>query len=154
MFSLRNPRCDLCRYVSDPLTLGGVLDPEKRKRSPTDGAGSPGSKESPSGRMETARPQVLLNVPHLQLPHHTAARGARHFDTRSLNEENFIASIGVYAAPLPRVCMLAVRCSQPIHWEKDPKPTLSGCNIPNILTCFLLFAKNKQKKRLSLSILV
>ncbi|XP_037611434.1 MAP kinase-activating death domain protein isoform X7 [Sebastes umbrosus] len=70
-------------------------DPEKRKRSPTDSAGSPGSKESPSGRMETARPQGLLNVPNLQLPHHhTTGKGARHFDTRSLNEENFIASIG------------------------------------------------------------
>ncbi|XP_075874409.1 MAP kinase-activating death domain protein isoform X9 [Nelusetta ayraudi] len=77
-------------------------DPEKRKRSPTDSAGSPGSKESPSGRMETARPQVLLNVPHLQLPHHTAVRGARHFDTRSLNEENFIASIGSEAAKQQR----------------------------------------------------
>uniref|UniRef100_A0A668AER2 MAP kinase-activating death domain protein n=1 Tax=Myripristis murdjan TaxID=586833 RepID=A0A668AER2_9TELE len=69
-------------------------DPEKRKRSPTDSAGSPGSKESPSGRMESARPQGLLHVPHLQLPHHTSGKGARHFDTRSLNEENFIASIG------------------------------------------------------------
>uniref|UniRef100_A0A672JDW6 MAP kinase-activating death domain protein n=1 Tax=Salarias fasciatus TaxID=181472 RepID=A0A672JDW6_SALFA len=69
-------------------------DPEKRKRSPTDSAGSPGSKESPSGRLETARPQGLLNIPHLQLPHHTTGKGARHYDTRSLNEENFIASIG------------------------------------------------------------
>uniref|UniRef100_H2L6V1 MAP kinase-activating death domain protein n=1 Tax=Oryzias latipes TaxID=8090 RepID=H2L6V1_ORYLA len=73
-------------------------DPEKRKRSPTDSAGSPGSKESPSGRMETARPQGLLNIPHLQLPHHTTVKGARHFDTRSLNEENFIASIGAEGA--------------------------------------------------------
>uniref|UniRef100_A0A3P9H1U6 MAP kinase-activating death domain protein n=1 Tax=Oryzias latipes TaxID=8090 RepID=A0A3P9H1U6_ORYLA len=73
-------------------------DPEKRKRSPTDSAGSPGSKESPSGRMETARPQGLLNIPHLQLPHHTTGKGARHFDTRSLNEENFIASIGAEGA--------------------------------------------------------
>uniref|UniRef100_A0A665WI61 MAP kinase-activating death domain protein n=1 Tax=Echeneis naucrates TaxID=173247 RepID=A0A665WI61_ECHNA len=69
-------------------------DPEKRKRSPTDSAGSPGSKESPSGRMEAVRPQGLLNIPQLQLPHHTTGKGARHFDTRSLNEENFIASIG------------------------------------------------------------
>ncbi|XP_061888987.1 MAP kinase-activating death domain protein isoform X17 [Entelurus aequoreus] len=72
-------------------------DPEKRKRSPTDSAGSPGSKESPSGRMEAAKPQGLLNVPHLQLPHHTTGRGARHFDTRSLNEENFIASIELWS---------------------------------------------------------
>uniref|UniRef100_A0A8C2WAF7 MAP kinase-activating death domain protein n=1 Tax=Cyclopterus lumpus TaxID=8103 RepID=A0A8C2WAF7_CYCLU len=72
-------------------------DPEKRKRSPTDSAGSPGSKESPSGSAETARPQGLLNVPHLQLPHHAVGRGARHFDTRSLNEENFIASIELWS---------------------------------------------------------
>uniref|UniRef100_A0A8C5DEP5 MAP kinase-activating death domain protein n=1 Tax=Gouania willdenowi TaxID=441366 RepID=A0A8C5DEP5_GOUWI len=63
-------------------------DPEKRKRSPTGSAGSPGSKE-------TTRPATLLNVPRLQLPHHLATgKGARHFDSRSLNEENFIASIG------------------------------------------------------------
>ncbi|XP_065808766.1 MAP kinase-activating death domain protein isoform X29 [Labrus bergylta] len=72
-------------------------DPEKRKRSPSDSAGSPGSKESPSGHMETARPQGFLNVPYLQLPHHTMGRGARHFDTRSLNEENFIASIELWS---------------------------------------------------------
>ncbi|XP_035991887.1 MAP kinase-activating death domain protein isoform X14 [Fundulus heteroclitus] len=72
-------------------------DPEKRKRSPTDSAGSPGSKESPSGRMETARPQGLLNIPQLQLPHHATGKGARHFDTRSLNEENFIASIELWS---------------------------------------------------------
>ncbi|XP_077420228.1 MAP kinase-activating death domain protein isoform X8 [Vanacampus margaritifer] len=72
-------------------------DPEKRKRSPTDSAGSPGSKESPSGRMEAARPQGLLTIPHLQLPHPTTGRGARHFDSRSLNEENFIASIELWS---------------------------------------------------------
>ncbi|XP_068590419.1 MAP kinase-activating death domain protein-like isoform X4 [Cebidichthys violaceus] len=72
-------------------------DPEKRKRSPTDSAGSPGSKESPSGRMEAARTQGLLNVPHLQLPHPATGKGARHFDTRSLNEENFIASIELWS---------------------------------------------------------
>ncbi|XP_057689193.1 MAP kinase-activating death domain protein isoform X8 [Corythoichthys intestinalis] len=72
-------------------------DPEKRKRSPTDSADSPGSKESPTGRMETARPQGLLTIPHLQLPHHTTGRGTRHFDTRSLNEENFIASIELWS---------------------------------------------------------
>lgn len=49
--------------------------------------------------MEASRPPALLNIPHLQLPPHSTGRGARHFDTRSLNEENFIASIGVYSAP-------------------------------------------------------
>uniref|UniRef100_H2UY17 MAP kinase-activating death domain protein n=1 Tax=Takifugu rubripes TaxID=31033 RepID=H2UY17_TAKRU len=77
-------------------------DPEKRKRSPTDSVGSPGSKESPSARAETSRPQGFLNMPHLQLPHHTTGRGARHFDTRSLNEENFIASIGSEGAKQQR----------------------------------------------------
>ncbi|KAG7279933.1 hypothetical protein CRUP_009908 [Coryphaenoides rupestris] len=80
-------------------------DPEKRKRSPTDSSGSPGSTESPSGRAESVRPPGLLNVPHLQLPthHHAQGKGAvRHFDTRSLNEENFIASIGSDGAKQPR----------------------------------------------------
>ena len=89
-----------------PLHCGKLVDPEKRKQSPTDSADSPGSKESPTGRMETARPQNLLNVPHLQVPHHAMGKGARHFDTRSLNEENFIASIGVYTTPAPVACAL------------------------------------------------
>uniref|UniRef100_A0A673WVT7 MAP kinase-activating death domain protein n=1 Tax=Salmo trutta TaxID=8032 RepID=A0A673WVT7_SALTR len=72
-------------------------EPEKHKRSPSDAASSPGSKESPSARMEGTRPPVLLLVPRLQLPHPTSGgKGTHHFDTRSLNEENFIASIGVY----------------------------------------------------------
>ncbi|KAM6980444.1 MAP kinase-activating death domain protein isoform 4-T4 [Aplochiton taeniatus] len=72
-------------------------DPEKRKRSPTDSADSPGSKESPTGRMEGSRPPGLLLVPRLQLPHPTTGKGAQHFDTRSLNEENFIASIELWS---------------------------------------------------------
>ncbi|XP_056269480.1 MAP kinase-activating death domain protein isoform X6 [Pseudoliparis swirei] len=75
-------------------------DKEKRKRSPTDSADSPGSKESPPGSTETgaaAAPPGLLYVPHLQLPQHAVGRGARHFDTRSLNEENFIASIELWS---------------------------------------------------------
>uniref|UniRef100_A0AAY4DLG1 MAP kinase-activating death domain protein n=1 Tax=Denticeps clupeoides TaxID=299321 RepID=A0AAY4DLG1_9TELE len=76
-------------------------DPEKRKRSPTEGSSSPGSKESPSGRMESARAAGVLLVPRLQLPPPSSGKGARHFDTRSLNEENFIASIGVYNLVCP-----------------------------------------------------
>uniref|UniRef100_A0AAV2LQL1 MAP kinase-activating death domain protein n=1 Tax=Knipowitschia caucasica TaxID=637954 RepID=A0AAV2LQL1_KNICA len=73
-------------------------DPEKRnKRSPTDSSSSPGSKESPSSRVEAARGPTLLHVPHLQVPHHGTGRGTRHFDTRSLNEENFIASIELWS---------------------------------------------------------
>uniref|UniRef100_A0A673CTJ0 MAP kinase-activating death domain protein n=1 Tax=Sphaeramia orbicularis TaxID=375764 RepID=A0A673CTJ0_9TELE len=94
-------------------------DPEKRKRSPTDSSGSPGSKESPSGRMETSRPQGLLNIPQLQLPHHTTGKGARHYDTRSLNEENFIASIGVYTT------QAAVACSDTESVTSSEPPILT-----------------------------
>ncbi|XP_064780943.1 MAP kinase-activating death domain protein-like isoform X19 [Oncorhynchus masou masou] len=74
-------------------------DPEKHKRSPSDSASSPGSKDSPSARMEGTRPPVLLLVPRLQLPHPTSGgKDTHHFDTRSLNEENFIASIGAEGA--------------------------------------------------------
>uniref|UniRef100_A0AAQ5ZU06 MAP kinase-activating death domain protein n=1 Tax=Amphiprion ocellaris TaxID=80972 RepID=A0AAQ5ZU06_AMPOC len=105
-------------------------DPEKRKRSPTDSAGSPGSKESPSGRMETSRPQGLLNIPHLQLPHHTTGKGARHFDTRSLNEENFIASIGVYTTK----ARLHVHCKPlPTPLQKSDTESVTSSEPP-ILT--------------------
>ncbi|KAJ8394925.1 hypothetical protein AAFF_G00040480 [Aldrovandia affinis] len=77
-------------------------DPEKRKRSPTDGVGS----RSPTPRGDTTRPLGPLQVPRLHLqppaPSSATGKGARHFDTRSLNEENFIASIGVEGAK-PRV---------------------------------------------------
>nr|XP_015194126.1 PREDICTED: MAP kinase-activating death domain protein [Lepisosteus oculatus] len=72
-------------------------DPEKRKRSPTEGGSSPGSKESLTPRGESARPAGPLLVPKIQLPPGaapSAGKGPRQFDTRSLNEENFIASIG------------------------------------------------------------
>ncbi|XP_072527010.1 MAP kinase-activating death domain protein isoform X9 [Salminus brasiliensis] len=73
-------------------------EPEKRKRSPTDGASSPGSKESPSVRVESARAAGVLLVPRIQLPPPSSGKGVRQFDTRSLNEENFIASIGADGA--------------------------------------------------------
>lgn len=104
-----------CRYYLFPFFpillpfsfLMAPVEPEKHKRSPSDAASSPGSKESPSARMEGTRPPVLLLVPRLQLPHPTSGgKGTRHFDTRSLNEENFIASIGVYPTPSPLACTL------------------------------------------------
>ncbi|XP_052416535.1 MAP kinase-activating death domain protein isoform X23 [Carassius gibelio] len=72
-------------------------DPEKRKRSPTEGVSSPGSKESPSGRMENARAAGVLLVPRIQLPPPSSGKSSQHFDTRSLNEENFIASIELWS---------------------------------------------------------
>ncbi|XP_056121380.1 MAP kinase-activating death domain protein isoform X23 [Rhinichthys klamathensis goyatoka] len=73
-------------------------DLDKRKRSPTEGINSPGSKESPSGRMESARAAGVLLVPRIQLPPPSSGKSPRQFDTRSLNEENFIASIGADGA--------------------------------------------------------
>uniref|UniRef100_W5MGY9 MAP kinase-activating death domain protein n=1 Tax=Lepisosteus oculatus TaxID=7918 RepID=W5MGY9_LEPOC len=75
-------------------------DPEKRKRSPTEGGSSPGSKESLTPRGESARPAGPLLVPKIQLPPGaapSAGKGPRQFDTRSLNEENFIASIELWS---------------------------------------------------------
>uniref|UniRef100_A0A8C9RBN0 MAP kinase-activating death domain protein n=1 Tax=Scleropages formosus TaxID=113540 RepID=A0A8C9RBN0_SCLFO len=74
-------------------------EPEKRKRSPSDagGSSSPGSKGSLTPRGDAAPPLRPLLEPKLQLypPAPSATKGARQYDTRSLNEENFIASIGV-----------------------------------------------------------
>ncbi|XP_056121401.1 MAP kinase-activating death domain protein isoform X44 [Rhinichthys klamathensis goyatoka] len=72
-------------------------DLDKRKRSPTEGINSPGSKESPSGRMESARAAGVLLVPRIQLPPPSSGKSPRQFDTRSLNEENFIASIELWS---------------------------------------------------------
>ncbi|XP_058858689.1 MAP kinase-activating death domain protein-like isoform X16 [Acipenser ruthenus] len=73
---------------------------DKRKRSPTDGGGmSPGSKDSLTPKGETAKPLGTLLVPKLKLQppvSSSGGKGAKEFDTRSLNEENFVASIGVY----------------------------------------------------------
>ncbi|XP_058858811.1 MAP kinase-activating death domain protein-like isoform X15 [Acipenser ruthenus] len=71
---------------------------DKRKRSPTDGGGmSPGSKDSLTPKGETVKPLSTLLVPKLKLQppvFSCRGKGAKEFDTRSLNEENFVASIG------------------------------------------------------------
>ncbi|XP_028650074.1 MAP kinase-activating death domain protein isoform X7 [Erpetoichthys calabaricus] len=75
-------------------------EPEKRKRSPVEGGGnSPGSKDSLTLRGETIRPSGHQLVPKIQLPPSAGppmGKGIRVFDTRSLNEENFIASIELW----------------------------------------------------------
>lgn len=86
---------DVFVCMSFHMTPPYGTEPEKRKRSPMDGASSPGSKESPSVRLESARAAGVLLMPRIQLPPPPSGKGAHQFDTRSLNEENFIASIGV-----------------------------------------------------------
>nr|XP_056707341.1 MAP kinase-activating death domain protein isoform X18 [Euleptes europaea] len=70
-------------------------EPEKRKRSPTDGAITPVGKDpilamrvEPKSKVQLPVPQLMPRAPS------PAGKGPREFDTRSLKEENFVASIG------------------------------------------------------------
>ncbi|KAL9850381.1 MAP kinase-activating death domain protein isoform 11-T13 [Geothlypis trichas] len=70
-------------------------EPEKRKRSPTDGSVTPVGKDPASSPRVEPKPAMQLPVPQLMpKPPSPAGKGPREFDTRSLKEENFIASIG------------------------------------------------------------
>ncbi|NWR85806.1 MADD protein, partial [Furnarius figulus] len=72
-------------------------EPEKRKRSPTDGSVTPIGKDPGSSPRVEPKATVQLPVPQIMpKPPSPAGKGPREFDTRSLKEENFIASIGVY----------------------------------------------------------
>ncbi|NXY30460.1 MADD protein, partial [Pomatorhinus ruficollis] len=69
-------------------------EPEKRKRSPTDGSVTPVGKDPASSPRVEPKPAMQLPVPQLMpKPPSPAGKGPREFDTRSLKEENFIASI-------------------------------------------------------------
>ncbi|KFQ83090.1 MAP kinase-activating death domain protein, partial [Phaethon lepturus] len=72
-------------------------EPEKRKRSPTDGSITPVGKDPASSPRVEPKPVMQLPVPQLipKAPS-PAGRGPREFDTRSLKEENFIASIELW----------------------------------------------------------
>ncbi|KAM4720639.1 MAP kinase-activating death domain protein isoform 5-T5 [Rhinophrynus dorsalis] len=74
-------------------------EPEKRKHSPSaDGAVTPVSRD-PAPRGESRPAPQLPAQQLLPRPPGPAGRGVRgEFDTRSLKEENFVASIGVYRA--------------------------------------------------------
>ncbi|XP_065610960.1 MAP kinase-activating death domain protein isoform X1 [Cyrtonyx montezumae] len=70
-------------------------EPEKRKRSPTDGSVTPVGKDPASSPRVEPKPAMQLPVPQLMPKTPSpAGKGLREFDTRSLKEENFIASIG------------------------------------------------------------
>ncbi|NXV79439.1 MADD protein, partial [Atlantisia rogersi] len=72
-------------------------EPEKRKRSPTDGSVTPVGKDLASSPRVEPKPATQLPVPQLipKAPS-PAGKGLREFDTRSLKEENFIASIELW----------------------------------------------------------
>ncbi|XP_072278081.1 MAP kinase-activating death domain protein isoform X31 [Pyxicephalus adspersus] len=71
-------------------------EPEKRKHSPSaDGTVTPVSRDSVT--IQRGEPRPVPQMPPQQLlprPSGSTGRGAREFDTRSLKEENFVASIG------------------------------------------------------------
>ncbi|XP_071414643.1 MAP kinase-activating death domain protein isoform X20 [Pithys albifrons albifrons] len=70
-------------------------EPEKRKRSPTDGSVTPVGKDPGSSPRVEPKATMQLPVPQIMpKPPSPAGKGPREFDTRSLKEENFIASIG------------------------------------------------------------
>ncbi|XP_025948964.2 MAP kinase-activating death domain protein isoform X7 [Dromaius novaehollandiae] len=70
-------------------------EPEKRKRSPTDGAITPIGKDPAS--TPRAEPKPVMQLPQLMPKAPSpAGKGPREFDTRSLKEENFIASIELW----------------------------------------------------------
>ncbi|KFV64962.1 MAP kinase-activating death domain protein, partial [Dryobates pubescens] len=72
-------------------------EPEKRKRSPTDGSVTPVGKDSASSPRVEPKPAVQLPVPQpMPKAPSPAGKGPREFDTRSLKEENFIASIELW----------------------------------------------------------
>ncbi|XP_030337777.1 MAP kinase-activating death domain protein isoform X26 [Strigops habroptila] len=72
-------------------------EPEKRKRSPTDGSVTPVGKDPASSPRAEPKPVMQLPVPQL-MPKALSppGKGPREFDTRSLKEENFIASIELW----------------------------------------------------------
>ncbi|XP_041445808.1 MAP kinase-activating death domain protein isoform X49 [Xenopus laevis] len=76
-------------------------EPEKRKHSPSaDGAVTPVSRDPVSAPRVESRPAPQLPAKQLlPRPSGPAGRGPREFDTRSLKEENFVASIGTKKAP-------------------------------------------------------
>ncbi|XP_078077483.1 MAP kinase-activating death domain protein [Mustelus asterias] len=70
-------------------------EPDKRKRSPTEGVTMPAIKEPALSKGEMKQPSVP--VTHLQLPMKAPiSKGPGEYDTRSLNEENFVASIELW----------------------------------------------------------
>ncbi|NXJ95821.1 MADD protein, partial [Corythaixoides concolor] len=72
-------------------------EPEKRKRSPTDGSVTPLGKDPASSPRVQPKPAMQLPVPQLMPKAPSpAGKGPREFDTRSLKEENFIASIELW----------------------------------------------------------
>ncbi|XP_074961504.1 MAP kinase-activating death domain protein isoform X4 [Phalacrocorax aristotelis] len=72
-------------------------EPEKRKRSPTDGSVTPVGKDPASSPRADPKPVTQLPVPQLMPKAPSpAGKGPREFDTRSLKEENFIASIELW----------------------------------------------------------
>nr|XP_033784543.1 MAP kinase-activating death domain protein isoform X3 [Geotrypetes seraphini] len=75
-----------------------IKELEKKKRSPTsDGAATPVVREPAASAKGETKPAIQLPVPQLMpRPTGPAGRGSRELDSRSLKEENFVASIELW----------------------------------------------------------
>ncbi|XP_059507933.1 MAP kinase-activating death domain protein isoform X5 [Stegostoma tigrinum] len=70
-------------------------EPDKKKRSPTEDGTVPTSKEPMPSKGEMKPPSAPMT--HLQLPPKAPiSKGLGEYDTRSLNEENFVASVELW----------------------------------------------------------
>lgn len=72
-------------------------EPDKRKRSPTETVITPVGKDFGLAGRGDPKAMAQLRVPQLgpRAPSATG-KGPKELDTRSLKEENFVASVGMY----------------------------------------------------------
>lgn len=79
------------------LYLSLSSEPDKRKRSPTENVNTPVGKDPGLAGRGDPKAMAQLRVPQLgpRAPSATG-RGPKELDTRSLKEENFVASVGRY----------------------------------------------------------
>ena len=95
-------------------------EPDKRKRSPTESISTPVGKDPGLAGRGDPKAMAQLRVPQLgpQAPS-APGRSPKELDTRSLKEENFVASIGVYhvLSELKEFWLLQCPCLFSIHPE-------------------------------------
>lgn len=84
--------------ISSDLFLYSLFsEADKRKRSPTESVNTPVGKDAGLAGRGDPKAMAQLRVPQLGPRAPTSAgKGPKEVDTRSLKEENFVASIGVY----------------------------------------------------------
>lgn len=95
-------------------------EPDKRKRSPTESISTPVGKDPGLAGRGDPKAMAQLRVPQLgPLAPSAPGKSPKELDTRSLKEENFVASIGVYhvLSVLEEFWLLQCPCLLSIHPE-------------------------------------